>query len=123
MFTLNTEIDKLQDSMCFNSNTSICEYQDGTDKVEIEVRGYVTVDFDGDRYRHFSDMPKELQDLFSNGKAYHDDRVVINENNWYEVFFNYSQDYDVAEIEGYTPAELEEYCKECMELFRDNLER
>lgn len=123
MFTMNTKIDKLPDSMCLNSNTHICEYHDGNDKVEIEVRGYVTVDFNGERFKHFSDMPKELQDLFSNGKAYHDDRVVINENNWYEIFFNDNEDYDVAEIEGYTPAELEEYCKECMELFRGDLER
>lgn len=118
MFTMNKELGKLPDSMCLDSGTSICRYQDGKDKVEIEVRSCVTVYFKGEIFRYYSDMPKELQELFSNGKAYDDERVDINENNWYEVFFNYDQDYDVADVEGYTTKELEGYCKECMELFR-----
>lgn len=109
---------KLPDSMCYDSNTNICHYEDGNDTVDIDVRGYVTVVFNDDVYSHFSDMPEELQNLFINGTAYDDDRVVINENNWYEVFFNDDTDYDVAEIEKYTEKELEEYCKECMTLFR-----
>ena len=63
-------------------------------------------------------MPEELQNLFATGKVYEDGRVVINENNWYEVFFNDDEDYDVAEIDGCSTSELESYCKECMELFR-----
>lgn len=118
MFEMNIDLEKLPDSMCLDSATHICEYHDGKDKVEIDVRGYVTVYFNGEVYRHYSDMPTELQELFKNGKAYEDERVVIDENNWYEVFFNWDQDYDVAEVEGYTEKELEDYCKECMELFR-----
>ena len=120
MFKMNTDLTILPDSMCLDSGESICSYTDGNDKVEIEVRGYVTVDFDGERYRHYSDMSKELQDLFENGKAYDDDRVYILENNWYEVFFNWDEDYDVAEVEGYNANALEEYCKECMVLFKEN---
>ena len=120
MFKMNVELNKLPDSMCFDSGTNICHYENGNDTIGIDVRGYVTVYFEDEIYRHFSDMPKELQELFKNGKAYEDERVVINENNWYEVFFNLNEDYDVAEIEECTPKELEDYCKACMELFRNN---
>lgn len=119
MFTMNVDRNKLPDSMCFDSGTHICHYKDGTDSVDIDVRGYVTVDFKEERFSHFSDMPSELQLMFKNGSAYNDDRVCILENNWYEVFFNYDESYDVAEIEGYTEKELEEFCIECMKMFRD----
>ena len=118
MFEMYVKLNKLPDSMCFDSGTNICHYENGDDTIDIDVRGYVTVDSNEETYRHFSDMPKELQELFITGKAYEDERVVISENNWYEVFFNWDQDYDVAEVEGYTPKELEDYCKECMNLFR-----
>ena len=120
MFKMNVELNKLPDSMCFDSGINICHYEDRNDTIDIDVRGYVTVCYKNKIYRHFSDMPKELQDLFKNGKAYEDEEVIINENNWYEVFFNWDEDYDVAEIEAYTPKELEDYCKECMDLFREN---
>ena len=110
--------DKLPDSMCFDSGTHICHYENGNNTIDIDVRGYVTVDFCGERYKHYSDMPKELQKLFNSGKAYEDERVVINENNWYEIFFNYDEDYDIAEIENYTEKELKDYCEECLILFK-----
>ena len=118
MFEMNVELDKLPDSMCFDSGINICHYEDGNDTIDIDVRGYVTVYFNDEEYRHFTDMPKELQEMFVTGKAYEDSRVVISENNWYEIFFNYDEDYDIAEVEGYTPEELEDYCKDCMDLFR-----
>ena len=121
MFKMYTDLKTLPDSMCLDSGEAICSYTEGNNKVEIEVRGYVTVDFNEERYRHYSDMPKELQELFQNGKAYEDERVCILENNWYEIFFNWDEDYDVAEaIEGYDAIQLEEYCKECMDLFKAN---
>lgn len=118
MFEMHIELDKLPDSMCLDSGTDICHYKDGNDTIDIEVRGYVTVYFEDEKYRHFTDMPKELQELFITGEAYDDGRVLIDENNWYEVFFNWDEDYYVAEVEGYTSDQLEEYCKKCMNLFR-----
>lgn len=120
MFKMYINSKTLPDSMCLDSGETICSYTSGEDKVEIEVRGCVTVDFNGERYRHYSDMPKELQELFKSGTAYDDDRVCILENNWYEVFFNGDEDYDVAEIEGVDTSELECYCKECMTLFKSS---
>lgn len=120
---LADNIEKLPDSMCLDSNTYICEYEEGENKVEIIVRGYVTVYFKDEVYNRFSDMPQELQELFRNNEAYECNGVVVDENNWYEVFFNNDEDFDVAEIEGYTSKELEDYCKECMDLFVSNRSR
>lgn len=118
MFEMNVNLKVIPDSMCMDSGELICTYKDENDTIEIETRGYVTVDFNEERYRHYSDMPSELQELFDSGEAYDDDRVLITENNWYEVFLNYDEEYDVAEIEGYTVEELENYCKDCMKLFK-----
>lgn len=112
------DVEKLPDSMCFDSCTDICHYEDGDDTIDIVVRGYVNVEYNGETYRHYSDMPKELQNMFSDGSAYNNDNVIINENNWYEVFYNWDEQYAVAEIDGEDTANLEEYCKDCMELFR-----
>ena len=98
MFEMNTDLRIIPDSMCLDSGETICSYTEGKDEVVIEVRGYVTVDFNGERYRHYSDMPEELKKLFDTGKVYNDDRVDILENNWYEIFFNWDEDYDVAEV-------------------------
>ena len=118
MFEMFVKLDKVPDSMCFDSYTHICHYEDGDDTIDIVVNGYVTVYFEDEKYRHFTDMPNELQELFINGKVGEDNRVLVDENNWYEVFFNHDEKYDVAEIEGCTSKELEDYCKECMNLFR-----
>lgn len=112
------DAEKLPDSMCLDSGTSICRYEDNGDTVEIEVRGYVKVEFKGYYYRHFSDMPLELQNMFKDGSAYYNPNVIVHEGNWYEVFFNNDEQYDVAEIDGEEVANLEDYCKDCMELFK-----
>ena len=114
-FKMNIENITIPDSMCFDSGTIICEYVKDDDKVEIEVRGYVTVYFNNERYRHFSDMPKELQELFKSSEAYNDERVQIEESNWYEIFLNYDEECYVAEIEGMSSEELKSYCKEFIE--------
>ena len=112
------DVERLPDSMCFDSGTDICHYEDGDDTIDIEVRGHVKVDYNGETYRHYSDMPDELQKMFADGSAYDNDNVVIDENNWYEVFYNWDEQFDVAEIEGIDTINLKKYCKDCMELFR-----
>ena len=52
---------KLLDSMCYDSGTSICCYGNPDDYVQVTVRGYVKVYYKDDCYRHFSEMPEELQ--------------------------------------------------------------
>lgn len=118
MFKMNIDVNILSDSMCFDSGTKICQYKDGKDTVEIEVRGKVRVIYKGTAYTRYSEMPKKLKELFNTGKAYYDELVQIEASNWYEVLFNNDEDYDIAEVEHYHSEQLEAYCKECMELFK-----
>jgi len=55
-------------------------------KITIKAQGDVRVDYKGERFRYFTDMPDELQRIFLNGSSrYHPD-VTIHNNNWWEVF-------------------------------------
>lgn len=66
---MNVKADKLPDSMCFDSETQICEYHDTNGNcVKIKVCGNVEVYFHGEKFIHYSDMPKELQQLVLMGK-------------------------------------------------------
>lgn len=116
--------DKAQDSMCYDSGTQICSYGNKDSHVNIVIRGYVTVDYKDERYRHASEMPDELIKMFRNGKAYkHPDQIFILENNWYEVDWiknGECVDGDVFEIG--TPVskkELEKCCKEILQEYKD----
>ena len=111
-------LDRLPDSMCLDSGQTVCTFKDGEDEISIEVRGYVTVGYKGTIYSHFSEMPVELKEMFRDGTAYDCEEVVINENNWYEIFINRDEEYDVAEIEGMNVSDLEGYCKEWLEQYR-----
>ena len=61
MFKMNIDVNILSDSMCFDSGTKICQYKDGKDTVEIEVRGKVRVIYKGTAYTRYSEMPKKLK--------------------------------------------------------------
>ena len=120
-FELMKKIEVLPDSMTLDSGTEICRLTDEEGNiVTLEVRGYVSVRYGEETYRHASDMPEELLEKFRTGEAYEDFSVVIHEGNWYEIFFTpvdyrYSEAYDVCEWEG-TPAEdLEKMCTEYLE--------
>ena len=111
-----------QDSMCYDSGTQICSYGTEDNYVQVIIRGYVTVYYKDERYSHASEMPDELVRMFRTGKAYkHPYEVTINENNWYEIEWIKDGECvhgDVFEIG--TPAtkkELEECCKECLDLW------
>ena len=83
---------EIGDSMCFDSTFKFLTAQLMREKdgsifdVTIEVQGYVSVVFKGDCISCFSEMPDELKKMFEDGSAYDSDLVVINENNWWEVF-------------------------------------
>lgn len=107
----------IPNSMCLDSGTSVCSYREDNDFIDVMVRGHVTVYFEGEKYIHFSDMPKELQVLFESGKAYDDDRVHIVENNWYEAFYTRDEEtceegspevFDVIDIAGSSIQQLKE---------------
>lgn len=85
-FTLYENLKDCFDSMCFDSGTVIATYEEYGRKVVIEVQGHVLVYFKGERYFHWSDFPEELQGIFKNGTAYEDEQVVIQNNNWFDIF-------------------------------------
>ena len=118
-FERNTEFETLLDSMCYDSGTVI--YSDKTDNTEVNiiVHGEVDVDYNGERFHHFSDMPKDLQTMFLRGDVYRCPDVSINSNNWYEIVVEVDGQEvsaEVAEcIEGLNIDEIAEYCNEFIE--------
>lgn len=87
-----------KESMCHDSGKCIASatvrLDDGNfAQFDLEVRGYVDISVlrpDGwsDEYRHASDMPKELIDKFRDGSAWTDEKIVIEENNWFEMLYS-----------------------------------
>jgi hypothetical protein len=122
-FVWNLDSDKVLDSMCYDSGEVICSYGTEDNYIQIVVRGFVKVFYKDGDYRHFSDMPEDLQKLFLEGKYYKLAEVAETwENNWHEVEYikdGVYEDGDVAEFG--TPAtkeEMEGICKEYLEYYR-----
>ena len=111
------EVDILPDSMCFDSGTNICHYEFYDHTIDIEVHGIVDVEYEGEEYKHFTDMPKRLQEMFKDGTAWDSKDVKIIDNNWYEMFFDFNVASDYVEIEGMKASELEDYCKDCLKSY------
>lgn len=127
-FELYQDISNIKDSLELESGTTICRLTQGEDEVVIEVRGEVCIDWyptgnlddECDRYNYASDFPAELMELIKSGNIYYDRRAYIHLNNWFEIFYNDGEDYDVAEgIEGYNPTQLFAYCLGCMNIFKE----
>lgn len=124
-FEIFEDMINIKDSMQFDSGTTICRLQKGKDIIEIEVRGHVTVDwcsegdftnYPSDRYKYPSDFPKELKELIKNDNNWmNDPRVSVIENNWFEIFLNGDEAYDVVDVEGNTPEQLLSLCLEMLE--------
>ena len=116
------------DSMCFDSDTDICEYTDGTYTLWVKVMGEVRVTYNGETYRCFSRMPEELQNMFLTGELDYE-KVYIENNNWYEFcFFRETERVilysDVFNIDGMDVNDLEKECKkelqECIKWFEES---
>lgn len=138
-FTLYEDMEKVKDSMQFDSGTVICALKDDDLTAEIVVRGEVRVDWcpsgdftDGqvEEYRTPSEFPEPLKKIIAQGYPdeidleendiqsefswTRDKRVCIGNNNWFEVFVDDKTGnlmYDVVDIEGETAKELEEDCR------------
>lgn len=119
--------EQAQDSMCYDSGTQICSYGTKNNYVNVVIRGYVNVDYKGERYWHASEMPEELLLMFRNKNAYkcdNENQVFTNENNWYAI--EWIKDGDCVESDVFdigTPAtkqEMKELCKEALEEWQDN---
>jgi len=54
--------------------------------VELRVCGEVRVVFNGEVFKSPMDFPDELKALFHNGTYGDDERVFVDDNNWFELF-------------------------------------
>lgn len=111
IFTMEKEFSRIPDSMCLDSGSGLCHYEEDGNVVDICVSGCVDVRYEGKKYLHFSEMPRKLKEMFRDGSAYHDPNIYIEENNWYEVSFNDGDaTCDASYLQGYTPEELKDFC-------------
>lgn len=131
-FTQYVDMTDICDSMQLDSGTTICTLECDKGTCSIEVRGEVSIDFNGTRYKVPSEFPPDLKEIVRLGglanldnpqckhiKGY--DSLYINFNNWFEAFWNTDpehrqDDYDVVDIEHYTPDQLLGLCIECLKL-------
>lgn len=84
------------DSMMLDSSQVVAEATIDGIEISLEVRGDVKVAFNpngigngtDDIYRTYSEMPEELKDLIKSGEVFESDKVYIDDNNWFEIFWN-----------------------------------
>ena len=123
-FEVYQDMRNIKDSMQLDSGTDICKLTTDAGVVEICVQGFVCVDWspsgfkddDIERYKHPSEFPDELKLLIETDPNWTSDkRLYINENNWFEIFLNEDEAYDVVDIEGYTEEELLSLCLEMLD--------
>ena len=100
---IDDEFFKMGDSMLFDSGQEIAEidavYNGKNFNFTIRTQGHVKVSDTetDDVYCYPSDFPDELKDGLKNGNV--DEKYIIDENNWYEVFYCV-EDEDGEEIMG-----------------------
>lgn len=85
----------------------------------LEVRGDVRVWFDGVYYDAPSVFPAELKTLIASDVDWFDNpRVDVSNNNWFEVFYGFSQypdeHYDTVDVEGYTNQQILDLLTDCI---------
>lgn len=104
------------DSMMLDSNQVVAEATIDGIEISLEVRGDVKVAFnpkgigngDDDIYRTYSEMPEELKELIKSGEVFESDKVYIDDNNWFEIFWNKDGywDSDVIDAEKSTADDI-----------------
>lgn len=101
---INPHFRGIYDSILIDSNNSVATYTDPLKRymLNLEVIGDVLVYFEDTdtTYSRFSDMPEELQELLKSGEAYNTpDRVVFENNNWFELFIYGRDEYNGKWVE------------------------
>lgn len=136
---VNPHIDmsSIKDSMQLDSYQDIAYLKDANINitVSIEVRGEVKVwfnrhggnPFDGEWFSTPSDFPKELKTLIAeNNRWYEDERLFIDENNWFEAFVEAPMtriqfDSELVDIEGMSTEELTQFLYELYRCWKKNI--
>lgn len=130
-FTQYEDMTNIVDSMELDTGTTICELETDKGYCTIEVRGEVSVDYKGVRYKYPSEFPEELKKLIhehpydwdvyapsgeGNNEPVGD--IDVHLNNWFEAFWGRNPkeayDYDVVDVEGKSSSQLLDLCFECL---------
>lgn len=113
-FVCEQDCSKISDSLMLSSETTVAKLTYKGHEATIEVRGDVKVAFNQnedeseapDIYRDISEMPQELKNLISTGEVYADRRVLVDDNNWFELF--YKEHAECVDCEYMSPDALKE---------------
>ena len=115
-FKLYIDLTNIADSMMLDSSQVIAEATICGIEFSLEVRGEVKVAFnpngigngDDDICYAFSEMPEELKELIKSGEVFESDKVYIDNNNWFEIFWNKDGywDSDVIDAENSTEDDI-----------------
>ena len=116
---------RINDSIMLDAGTVAKLTTPTGDEVSLEVRGdikIITYDKNGkwlNAYYSFSEMPRNLQKKIIDGSYLNDEKIRVQENNWFEVFGNNGLKYDVVDAENSDIEDIYEilmeflnYCKE-----------
>ena len=123
-FEVYRDLTNINDSLELESGTCICYMKTNWGSVEIRVVGEVRIFFDENRnddftsYRYYYDFPDELKKIIHDGTAWGDDRVDIENNNWFEAFSDCGES-DVVDVEGLTEEELKTECLELIKYYKE----
>lgn len=117
-FSCSDNLAQYIDSMLFDSGECIASmdyFDEETGKsvtLDLKVCGCVKVTFKETEYTHYSDFPEQLKKLIKKNREWDlDDRVYVDENNWFEYIFDVGGFSDgimfESDLSTYTPDQLE----------------
>lgn len=137
-YCTGSALSNFTDSMLFDSDSETiasmkCTNSTGhTVEISLEIRGYVTVEIDGELYYAPSEFPDEFTEFIKNNPDWqlcpenYDGVFEVRENNWFEYLYSYDgMVYDGIlfedDLSKYTEDELKkEMYNLCCELLADN---
>ena len=117
-FSCSDNLAQYTDSMLFDSGECIASmdyFDEETGKsvtLDLRVCGSVKVSFKETNYTHYSDFPEQLKKLIKKNREWElDERVYVDENNWFEYIFDVDGCSDgivfESDLSTYTPDQLE----------------
>lgn len=118
-FDCYEDLSDVNDSMELESGQIIAELNRLYHRVELRVVGDVRVVYKDEVYKSVSQMPDELVQLFHWEKAWENEDVYIDDNNWFEVLIYKDSGLwtgygEVVECEGMSPADIECLLNDCL---------
>ena len=131
-FDLYENMENIADSMQFENGAEIARYEDGDYTAYVSVTGDVRVlfspsgnDEDTKEYCYVSEFPQELKDIIAEGNLYNDNRIQVENNNWFELTVFFGSDEmatEIVEAEKMNADAIRELCAEIVNAVRDEVQ-